>query len=114
MLRRSVVLAFFAIYLMLSCPYLAAKRYDLDDFRIRAEIQPDGRVTVSEAITYDFDGRFSYAFRTIPLKPGVIDFRDQTPGCSALFGRVFQPGTGHIPSEAIRQRCRDSMEFPGP
>ena len=98
MLRRSVVLAFFAIYLMLSCPYLAAKRYDLDDFRIRAEIQPDGRVTVSEAITYDFDGRFSYAFRTIPLKPGesISEIRLLDARHSLVASSSREPGTYQV------------------
>ena len=68
-MRKTIFLGLLAIFLFLPS-HLAAKKYDLEDFRIRAEVQSDGRIKVSEAITYDFDGRFRYAFRTISLKPG--------------------------------------------
>jgi uncharacterized membrane protein len=33
-------------------------------------VSPDGTARVTESLTYTFDGRFSYAFRTIPLRLG--------------------------------------------
>ena len=65
-MKRSVFFGSLILFLLVLPSNLAAKKYDLDDLRIWAEVQLDGRLRVVEDITYDFDGRFRYAFRTIP------------------------------------------------
>ena len=96
-MRKKIFLGWLAIFLFLPS-YLVAKKYNLEDFRIRAEVQPDGRLKVSEAITYDFDGRFRYAFRTIPLKPGesISEFRVVDDGHSLIESSSKEPGTYQV------------------
>ena len=112
-MRRSVFFGSLILCLLVLPSYLAAKKFDLDDLRIRAEVQPDGRLRVVEDITYDFDGRFRYAFRTIPLKPGesISEIRVLEDSHSLVASSSGEPGTA--PGVAIQQWCRDSMEFPG-
>jgi uncharacterized membrane protein len=48
----------------------AAKTYSVPDISVRVDATADGVMHVEERITYRFDGRFSFAYRDIPLKSG--------------------------------------------
>jgi hypothetical protein len=55
-----------------SCPHAAsAKSFELSKFHADIKVLDDGTLRVTESLTYRFDGRYTYAFRTIPLRPGV-------------------------------------------
>ena len=97
-MRRSVILGSLILSLALLSPFLAAKKFDLDNLRIQAEVQPDGRLRVLEAITFVFDGSFRYAFRTIPLKPGesISEIRVVDGGRSVLESSSGEPGTYQV------------------
>ena len=97
-MRKGVFFGSLILCLVLLSPYLAAKKFDLDDLRIRAEVQPDGRLRVVEAITFDFDGRFRYAFRIIPLKPGesISEIRVVDGMHSLIESFSGEPGTFQV------------------
>jgi uncharacterized membrane protein len=69
MKKQLVVLVVTVAAAVLSSACLA-KTYSLEGMRIDAFVEPDGSMRVSELVTYDFDGEFSYAYRDIPLKTG--------------------------------------------
>ena len=48
----------------------AAESFALPDAMIEVRVETDGSVTVTEKITYDFDGSFSGGYREIPLRSG--------------------------------------------
>ena len=97
-MRRSVFFGSLILCLLVLPSYLSAKKFDLDDLRIRAEVQPDGRLRVVEDITYDFDGRFRYAFRTIPLKPGesISEIRVLEDSHPLVASSSEEPGTYQV------------------
>jgi len=105
-MRKKIFLGLLTLFLFFLPSHLAAKKYDLDDFRIRAEVQPDGRLKLFEAITYDFDGRFRYAFRTIPLKPGesISEIRVVDEGHSLIESSSEKPGTTRWSDTAMVSR----------
>jgi hypothetical protein len=47
-----------------------SRYYDLPSAKVAAVVRPDGSVRVVETITFSFHGRYSGAFRDIPLAPG--------------------------------------------
>lgn len=53
---------------------LFAKSYSIDRIDIQAKITPNGDLHISEARTYTFNGRFSWATYLLPLK-GIGDIR---------------------------------------
>ena len=97
-MRRSVFFGSLILCLLVLPAYLEAKKFDLDDLRIRAEVQLDGRLRVVEDITYDFDGRFRYAFRTIPLKPGesISEIRVVEDSHPLVASSSEEPGTYQV------------------
>src|SRR5690606_34997661 len=70
MLARSgtVVVLFFALAAA-SLPTVA-KSYTLPEATVDVRVESDGAVTVTERITYAFDGDFSGGYREIPLRSG--------------------------------------------
>jgi len=69
MKKRLVVLVLTSAAAVLSSACLA-KTYSIEGMRIDAFVEQDGSMRVTELITYDFDGEFSYAYRDVPLKIG--------------------------------------------
>ncbi|MBN1542292.1 DUF2207 domain-containing protein, partial [candidate division KSB1 bacterium] len=49
----------------------AEKRYELVSALIKAQLLSDGGMVISERRTYRFVGSFTFAFRTLPVRPGV-------------------------------------------
>ena len=74
---------FFATLLLLIFGFLAlggdleAKSYKIPALEVTTRIQSNGDLVVEELIQYRFKGRFSYAYRTIPLLAGeeISDLR---------------------------------------
>ncbi|MFO7889630.1 MAG: DUF2207 domain-containing protein [bacterium] len=60
------------IFLLSSAVY-ADKSYRMSKVQIRAQLQADGSMEVSEYRTYDFEDDFSYAYRTFP-KSDTVSF----------------------------------------
>jgi hypothetical protein len=60
--------------LLIAAP-AAAKSFNLTNADVEIVVEPDGSVSVTEHITYDFDGSFTGAWRDIPLRAGeeVVD-----------------------------------------
>jgi len=48
----------------------ADKSYRVESIRIDARVDPEGSMRVTELISYRFEGKFTYAYRDIPLKAG--------------------------------------------
>src|SRR5690606_25102066 len=65
-------LGVFLLLAFLGLPALpaGAREYSLPEATIDIRVEPDGAITVTEHITYEFDGAFSGGFREIPLAAG--------------------------------------------
>ncbi len=70
MMNRLILGTAFVVAALLLPLVCAAKTYSLESIRIEADVMPDGLIRVSEHITFDFNGSFSYVYRDIPLGPG--------------------------------------------
>ena len=71
MTRLSVV-ATTALLATLLAPWPAsAQRYVVEEIDVEALVREDGSLDVREVLTYDFDGRFSFAYRDIPRDADV-------------------------------------------
>ncbi|HOX87702.1 MAG TPA: DUF2207 domain-containing protein [bacterium] len=73
----------------------ADKSYELVSAAIEAQILADGGMQVHESRTYRFNGSFSYAFRTLPLRKGVhySEFRLEETDRRYLQESSERPGT---------------------
>ena len=60
----------------------SAKSYRVESIEVQATVREDGSLVVEEAIRYRFTGRFRFANRDIPLKPGeqLTGFRMREAG----------------------------------
>ena len=63
--RRAITVLFFASIFLAARPALA-QRYTVENIDIDASVRADGSLDVREILTYDFRGRFSFAYRDIP------------------------------------------------
>lgn len=82
-------------------PVAAARSFTLPVARIAADVGYDGSVSVTEQITFRFHGRFTGAYREIPLRAGAtVDdvsvaegVRAYAPGAAGELGSKGAPGT---------------------
>ena len=74
---------------------LADKSYKMEDVTIAADLSSDGSMSVSEARTYRFRGRFKYAYRTFRLDDRISyeDFRVSENGQPFELSDSKKPGT---------------------
>lgn len=74
---------------------LADKSYRMDDVTISADLASDGSMSVSEARTYRFRGRFKHAYRTFRLDDRIEyeDFRVSEDGQAFELSDSREPGT---------------------
>jgi len=72
-----------------------AKSYRITQFHSDVVIAPDGSATITESLTYQFDGKFSYAFRAIPLRSGdrLSNIRVSSEGNDYRESATEAPGT---------------------
>jgi uncharacterized membrane protein len=79
-----------------------AKSYSVESMDIVATAGPDGSIRITEKITYDFSGRFSYAFRRIPIRQGMElhDVKVSEQGRDFALSGGESPGTYTIASTA--------------
>ncbi|HEY4607132.1 MAG TPA: DUF2207 domain-containing protein, partial [Acidimicrobiia bacterium] len=78
-----------------------AKSFWLSDAEITVVVNDDGSLSVTEALTFDFSGDFSGAYRDIPLRSGEtvdeVTVRDETvayqPGGCTQLGCSSPPGS---------------------
>ena len=68
-LKLSVWQAFFGLicFLLLSPGLVLAKSYTIPNVAIQAHLQSDGSAKFIETRAFDFDGDFSFAFRSLPI-----------------------------------------------
>jgi len=53
-------------FLAVAQPAGAQQRYSVESIVIEVTVQADGVLEIREALSYDFRGRFTFAFRDIP------------------------------------------------
>jgi hypothetical protein len=87
-------------------PAHAQRRYAIDAIVIDAAVQPTGSLTVREQLTYNFRGRYTFAFRDFPPIPD-----GQIAGLAVSeAGRAYQqsdsnePGTFTVTRESSSTR----------
>jgi uncharacterized membrane protein len=104
-LMRACLLPLLVILIPLS-NLTYAKDYDLTEVRIRADIQADGSVRITETRTYQFDGSFSYAYRDLLLnridRISDISVADETGPLT--FSNSEDPGTYEIDRDRKKAR----------
>lgn len=80
-MRRLIGAVVLALATVLALPSTAAaKSLRIVAVEVGAHLEPDGRMRVIEAITYDFEGPFTSASRTIPPGPyeiSAVEVRDE-------------------------------------
>ncbi len=90
-IARALVFAAILALVLRACsaiPTEEGKHYDIDRAKVDIELQDDGSLVVREALTFDFSGTFSGAYREFPLNG---DARVTDIGVSE--GRAgFEPG----------------------
>lgn len=77
------------------------RSFQVEHADVRVELQNDGSLHVTEALTFDFDGYFSGAYRDVPLAEGVRArnvqvseaSEDYEPGGATGLGSYDRPGT---------------------
>ena len=69
-MKRTIVFLVLAALGVVQPAAGAEKSYAIESIRVDARVAPDGSMQVTELISYRFDGRFSYAYRDVPLKRG--------------------------------------------
>jgi uncharacterized membrane protein len=99
-MKTTIFLSMFAALSWVGFSARAEKSYSVDAIRIAAEVASDGSMRVTEVITYRFDGRFSYAYRDIPIRSGekVIDVSVREKGAAFARSDNEEPGTFKIGS----------------
>jgi len=70
MLRRCALLLL--VFLAGAATPAGAKSYRVERIDVHADVAGDGTLVLSEHLTYDFTGSFSFAYRVIPKKPGEV------------------------------------------
>lgn len=89
-------------------PARADKRYSVPQMEIDALVLPDGRVTVTETLVYSFRGRFRFAYREIPLRPGeqieTIEVAEAGVPFTDAAGTDEEPGTFRVERGESRVR----------
>nr|MCU0231491.1 DUF2207 domain-containing protein [Acidobacteriota bacterium] len=78
-----------------AAPARADKRYAVEQLDVDALVLADGRVAVTETVVYDFRGRFHFAYREVPLRPGEsLDAVEVSEaGVAYVEGAGEEPGT---------------------
>lgn len=60
-----------ALTIVLSLPgYVFAKSYSVESIHSSVEVRTDASIRVTETMPYNFHGKFTFAYRDIPLKEG--------------------------------------------
>lgn len=86
------------VLILCQTPDALAKKYAITAVNIEAQLQNNGDMSVSESRTYQFDGKYSYAFVKIPKHPRVKwrHFRLLEDGRKYLKGDSEKPGTYRV------------------
>lgn len=90
-IARALVVAAILAVILRGCstiPTEEGKHYDIDRADVDIELQEDGSLIVTEALTFDFSGDFSGAYREFPLNS---DARVTGVAVSER-GRKYEPG----------------------
>ena len=84
----------------------ADKSYRIDSLEIEATAQSDGSLTVIEERTYDFNGRFKFAYRTFS-RAGGIDYADFSVSEN---GQWYVPDNSESPGTFMISESGDEIE----
>ena len=91
-MRSRIRIGLLAILLCLS-GHVLAKSWSVASIHSAVQVRTDASVRVTETLTYNFQGSYTFAFRDIPLKPGESIF-DVSVGES---GRDYVEGSNELP-----------------
>ena len=97
--KNSVFLSIFiTLFLLFPFQSFAAKTYHIIQVNIDAQLHPDGSMDILESRTFQFDGQFSFVFRTLPSSAPVTfdDFRISENGKMYRRSESQEPGTYRI------------------
>ncbi|NQV07288.1 DUF2207 domain-containing protein, partial [bacterium] len=112
MRRLSILTAAVTLALIVPAAPAFAKSYDLPTAVIGVVVEADGSLSVTEQITFSFDGSFSGAFRDIPTRSGErvrnVAVSENgaafTSGASTVLGSSGDPGTFGVDDLGSRTR----------
>ena len=98
---RRALLATIALTALLAAGEAGAQSFGLTYAGIQIEVEDDGSLQIEEQITFAFEGRFTGAYREIPLRDGESiselsveeEGRRYTPGAAAEIGSEGEPDT---------------------
>jgi uncharacterized membrane protein len=93
MAKRLLVVTPFALLAALLHGECPAKSYTVEAIEIEARVTPQGIMHVTERIRFEFVGRFSFAYREIPLGPG----EELSDVILSENGRVYDLSAGGAP-----------------
>jgi uncharacterized membrane protein len=65
-MRKSFLFLFIILVFLFSLTFVSAKYYSIDEANTQFIINKDGSIDVTEYITFNFSGDFSFAYRTLP------------------------------------------------
>ena len=68
--RRALAVAIAALAALVLAPSALAQTYDLESADVRADVLPNGTLSVAEDIRVAFSGSFTYGYRDIPVRQG--------------------------------------------
>ena len=87
-------------------PANAQRRYTVETIRIDAVVQPNGLMEIHEAITYDFRGSYTFAFRDFPRSGNtqVQEIAVSEPGLDYRRSGSNVPGTFNVTQESSSTR----------
>ena len=96
------------LILILAAPAVVdAKSFSLDRVHADVTVGEDGTARVVESLTYTFDGKFSYGYRTIPLRSG-----DDITDISVSEGsNEYSQSISEIPGSFILARTGNELKI---
>ena len=101
-----ILVLFLLASLAVARPVSAQRRYAVEAITIDAAVQADGTMEIRETLTYDYRGRYSFAFRDIPRTAGgqINGIGVSEGGQAYQASDSNEPGTFEISRESSSTR----------
>jgi uncharacterized membrane protein len=93
-----LLFTFSCLFLLFPFQSFAAKTYQITRVNIDSQLHPNGSMDISESRTFQFNGSFSFVFRTLPSSAPVTfgDFRVSENGKMYRRSESQEPGTYRV------------------
>jgi uncharacterized membrane protein len=103
---RFLATLFAACALLFAAAPAAAKSYAVDRIENDVVVDSDGTLRITEQITFRYKGRYKFAYRNIPLKPGerLSDVRVSEGGTEYVQSRSKRAGNFRVEPREGEQR----------